>query len=179
MAEPRVRRRVSKKTGVASDCDVDTPSARLARLKAQQQQQQQGAAAAAAPSPGAPPPISRTRVQVCVRARPPIASMDGSPGANPSMLIDEDQRALQLPSLQGRSAKTYQLDAVFGPERTNDEVYEHAFAPSVAQMLEGFNVTIFAYGQTGSGKTHTMTGVYYSEAMLASKYGALAPSCHR
>ena len=28
----------------------------------------------------------------------------------------------------------------------------------MAQMAQGFNVTLFAYGQTGSGKTHTMSG---------------------
>ena len=28
----------------------------------------------------------------------------------------------------------------------------------MANVLEGYNGTIFAYGQTGTGKTHTMSG---------------------
>jgi len=32
------------------------------------------------------------------------------------------------------------------------------FKESIADVLGGFNATIFAYGQTGSGKTYTMFG---------------------
>ena len=37
-------------------------------------------------------------------------------------------------------------------------MYDHAVAPIVDEVLEGFNCTIFAYGQTGTGKTFTMEG---------------------
>jgi hypothetical protein len=36
-------------------------------------------------------------------------------------------------------------------------------APSIPNILNGFNVTCFAYGMTGAGKTHTMLGELYQE----------------
>lgn len=30
--------------------------------------------------------------------------------------------------------------------------------PAVAEIISGYNCTIFAYGQTGTGKTYTMAG---------------------
>lgn len=31
-------------------------------------------------------------------------------------------------------------------------------APLIAEVLLGYNCTVFAYGQTGTGKTYTMEG---------------------
>ncbi len=47
---------------------------------------------------------------------------------------------------------------VFGPDSTQEKLYNNAIAPIVDEVLEGFNCTIFAYGQTGTGKTYTMEG---------------------
>ena len=38
------------------------------------------------------------------------------------------------------------------------EVYNQAARPLIANVLIGYNATIFAYGQTGTGKTFTMEG---------------------
>ena len=38
------------------------------------------------------------------------------------------------------------------------DIYDRAASNIIANVLEGYNGTIFAYGQTGTGKTHTMTG---------------------
>ena len=43
-------------------------------------------------------------------------------------------------------------------QATQQEVYAEVQS-TVADVLEGYNATIFAYGQTGTGKTHTMLGV--------------------
>jgi hypothetical protein len=85
--------------------------------------------------------------------------MDGRPGSNPLLEIDEPTNTLQVPALAGREPKAYKLDAVFGPNRRTEEIYDHVFSDSISRMLQGYNATIFAYGQTGSGKTHTMAGV--------------------
>ena len=50
------------------------------------------------------------------------------------------------------------LRQVFGTGSKQSDVYDHAVAPIVDEVLEGFNCTIFAYGQTGTGKTFTMEG---------------------
>ncbi|XP_013401804.1 kinesin heavy chain isoform X2 [Lingula anatina] len=51
------------------------------------------------------------------------------------------------------------FDKVLKPNITQESVYEVAAKPIVADVLGGYNGTIFAYGQTSSGKTHTMEGV--------------------
>jgi hypothetical protein len=45
---------------------------------------------------------------------------------------------------------------VLGEYSQQDEVFAAVGEPLVAEVLKGFNATIFAYGQTGTGKTHTM-----------------------
>eukprot|EP01052_Picozoa_sp_SAG31_P009514 SAG31_NODE_501_length_14835_cov_11.191979_1_plen_303_part_00 len=53
----------------------------------------------------------------------------------------------------------FTFDKVFnGPDATQAQVYEYSARPSIDDVLEGYNATIFAYGQTGAGKTHTMIG---------------------
>lgn len=41
---------------------------------------------------------------------------------------------------------------------SQEEMYDTAGAPAVANLMAGYNVSIFAYGQTGAGKTYTMMG---------------------
>ncbi|XP_056007351.1 kinesin heavy chain-like [Ostrea edulis] len=55
--------------------------------------------------------------------------------------------------------KLFVFDKVLKPNVTQEQVYENAARPIVADVLGGYNGTIFAYGQTSSGKTHTMEGV--------------------
>jgi len=61
--------------------------------------------------------------------------------------------------------RKFTFDHVFGPESTQTDVYDSVVAPVVAEVLEGFNCTVFAYGQTGTGKTHTMEGDVKSDEM--------------
>ncbi|VDL52595.1 unnamed protein product [Hymenolepis diminuta] len=55
--------------------------------------------------------------------------------------------------------KTYAFDHVFQPKTQQVDVYNTVAKPIVADVLNGYNGTIFAYGQTASGKTFTMEGV--------------------
>lgn len=50
------------------------------------------------------------------------------------------------------------LYQVFGPKSQQRAIYDHAVAPIVDDVLEGYNCTVFAFGQTGTGKTYTMEG---------------------
>ena len=54
--------------------------------------------------------------------------------------------------------KTYTFDQVFGPEADQELVFEQTAKNYIAEMLRGYNCTVFAYGQTGTGKTYTMSG---------------------
>ncbi|XP_076461046.1 kinesin heavy chain-like [Babylonia areolata] len=59
--------------------------------------------------------------------------------------------------------KVFVFDKVLKPNVTQEYVYTVAAKPIVADVLSGYNGTIFAYGQTSSGKTHTMEGVLGDE----------------
>lgn len=54
--------------------------------------------------------------------------------------------------------KTFTFDRVFGPHSKQVEVYKAVVSPLIAEVLQGYNCTVFAYGQTGTGKTFTMVG---------------------
>nr|CAH8851504.1 unnamed protein product [Trichobilharzia regenti] len=55
--------------------------------------------------------------------------------------------------------KMFSFDHVVQPKASQLEVYEVVAKPIVADVLNGYNGTIFAYGQTSSGKTYTMEGI--------------------
>ena len=59
----------------------------------------------------------------------------------------------------GEEPKQFTFDMAYGSEALQADIYQESSAPIIANVLEGYNGTIFAYGQTGTGKTHTMTGV--------------------
>jgi hypothetical protein len=89
------------------------------------------------------------RVKVVARVRPllPCETVGPRKGANCTEVAS--------PSVAvGKSCFTF--DHVFGPEASQEEVYENCVEPLVEATLEGVNGTLFAYGQTGSGKTYTM-----------------------
>ncbi|CAB3980922.1 kinesin KIFC3, partial [Paramuricea clavata] len=55
------------------------------------------------------------------------------------------------------TVKHFEMEKVFQPTSTQDEVYSEV-QELVVSCLDGYNICIFAYGQTGSGKTFTMEG---------------------
>ncbi|OQR95641.1 kinesin [Thraustotheca clavata] len=50
------------------------------------------------------------------------------------------------------------FDRIFPPLSTQEDIYA-SVQHLVADVVQGFNATIFAYGQTGTGKTHTILGM--------------------
>lgn len=101
-----------------------------------------------------------TNIQVVVRCRgrsdreireksPIVISTSGARGK---------EVHVKSAALDSLSRKTYTFDGVFGPEGDQAMVYEDVVSPILAEVLMGYNCTIFAYGQTGTGKTYTMEG---------------------
>lgn len=54
--------------------------------------------------------------------------------------------------------KSYNYDAVYGPDSTQVEVF-HGVKGIVDAVCEGYNGTIVAYGQTGSGKVRDVSSM--------------------
>ncbi|CAG8528769.1 1676_t:CDS:2, partial [Acaulospora colombiana] len=71
--------------------------------------------------------------------------------------------------VQSEKKQAFSYDYVFGPESSQQEVYEKAIVKLVDKFLEGYNVTVLAYGQTSSGKTHTMGTADNSSVPFESK----------
>jgi kinesin family protein 3/17 len=65
---------------------------------------------------------------------------------------------VKRPYAEGEPPKQFTFDGVFDWTSQQSEIYNDTSAPIIANVLEGYNGTIFAYGQTGTGKTHTMAG---------------------
>ena len=105
---------------------------------------------------GAPLPS----VLVACRVRPAVARADGADyWGEPVLGLDLPARSVRTcdPS-SGRLLGFGPFDALFGPESSQEDVFEALGRPMVEAALTGMNATILAYGQTGSGKTHTMQG---------------------
>ena len=99
------------------------------------------------------------KVDVFVRVRPPNSKEDPS-AVNVTAEKPEAEGAEEqiiVTDTQGRTT-AYGYDKVYGPDCSQEEVYEDAVAPIVDQVSRGMSCAVFAYGQTGSGKTHTMRG---------------------
>ncbi len=101
-------------------------------------------------------------VQVCVRLRPPLRTLDGTKAdLLPQLLVDEGASTVQVPGDPDalRAPKAYKFNNVFGPSSAATEIYDNVLTEPVDSLLsDGYSVAIFAYGQTGSGKTFTMAG---------------------
>eukprot|EP01147_Barroeca_monosierra_P004560 gene4560-6761_t len=99
----------------------------------------------------------RGNIRVFGRIRP-VISEDGKAGEQLQVVVTADQTGDELIKVNRKGkANTFELDHVFSPESTQENVFEAA-RDVITSCIDGFNVCIFAYGQTGSGKTFTMDG---------------------
>jgi kinesin family member 11 len=111
-------------------------------------------------------PPRAVNVQVAVRCRP-LNARERSTGERAVLECLEDTREVICvgsgAGIKGTASnfvgkKTYTYDHVFGPDSSQQDLYEGVVEPIVDEVLQGYNCTVFAYGQTGTGKTHTMEG---------------------
>src|SRR5258708_4187018 len=117
------------------------------------------------------PPVSQrprtkedgeTNIQVILRCRgrsereiqensPAIVQIEG-PKSN-SLTIETSLPPSSLGIFNSPPTRTYPFDLAFGPEATQSMIYHEVVGPMLAEVLMGYNCTLFAYGQTGTGKT--------------------------
>eukprot|EP00557_Chaetoceros_sp_GSL56_P011997 CAMPEP_0176477854 /NCGR_PEP_ID=MMETSP0200_2-20121128/867_1 /TAXON_ID=947934 /ORGANISM="Chaetoceros sp., Strain GSL56" /LENGTH=1243 /DNA_ID=CAMNT_0017873737 /DNA_START=112 /DNA_END=3844 /DNA_ORIENTATION=- len=102
---------------------------------------------------------SSSSIQVVVRLRP-MNEMEKKHSTLPVIKASTTDRTVTVIKGQGpRQARSiFSFDNVFGSFSTQEEVFEATLKPVIADVMLGYESTIFAYGQTGTGKTHTMEG---------------------
>lgn len=103
-----------------------------------------------------------TNIQVILRCRgrsereidensPAIVQIDGPKSKD--LTIETSTPVSSLGMVTSSPTRTYPFDLVFGPEATQSMIYHEVVGPMLAEVLMGYNCTLFAYGQTGTGKT--------------------------
>ncbi|KAI9833756.1 MAG: Kinesin heavy chain [Sarea resinae] len=63
---------------------------------------------------------------------------------------------MAFPSKEASGSFTF--DRVFDMTSRQSDVFDFSIRPTVDDILNGYNGTVFAYGQTGAGKSYTMMG---------------------
>ena len=96
----------------------------------------------------------RGKIRVFCRVRP--MNEDESRHSCTNIASISDEFSINIEAKPGL-VKTHVYDTVFGPNATQEEVFED-IRRLIQSGVDGYNVCIFAYGQTGSGKTHTIQG---------------------
>ena len=79
-------------------------------------------------------------------------------GAKETIVIRRDTRDGGVLRSQAASCNEYAFDSAFGPDSSQQDIYNATAKPFIPNLLKGLHVTVFAYGATGAGKTHTMLG---------------------
>ncbi|KAJ2878037.1 Kinesin- motor protein [Coemansia aciculifera] len=82
----------------------------------------------------------------------------GSTGSSAVVVAPDFGLDVHTRNSASSAIQTYNFDGVFGPQTTQEQIYEKIASPILEEVMQGYSCTIFAYGQTGTGKTYTMQG---------------------
>lgn len=100
------------------------------------------------------PNSSNTSIKVVARFRPQN-KVELSSGGEP--IVDfENEQSCAINSKEGTGSFTF--DRVFPMDSKQTDIFDFSIRPTVDDILNGYNGTVFAYGQTGAGKSYTMMG---------------------
>ncbi|EPS33096.1 hypothetical protein PDE_08058 [Penicillium oxalicum 114-2] len=76
-------------------------------------------------------------------------------GGKPVVEFESEDSCI-INSNEGTSSFTF--DRVFPMDTAQADIFDFSIRPTVDDILNGYNGTVFAYGQTGAGKSYTMMG---------------------
>ncbi|PTB70643.1 kinesin [Trichoderma citrinoviride] len=98
--------------------------------------------------------MSNNSIKVVARFRPQNR-VEIESGGKPIVRFDsEDTCTLDSKEAQG----TFTFDRIFDMSCKQQDIFDYSIRPTVDDILNGYNGTVFAYGQTGAGKSYTMMG---------------------
>ncbi|KAL2837775.1 kinesin-domain-containing protein [Aspergillus pseudoustus] len=93
-------------------------------------------------------------IKVVARFRPQN-KVELASGGQP--IVDfENEQTCSINSKEAYGSFTF--DRVFPMDSRQNDIFNFSIAPTVDDILNGYNGTVFAYGQTGAGKSFTMMG---------------------
>ncbi|KAJ4381784.1 Kinesin heavy chain [Didymella sp. IMI 355093] len=98
--------------------------------------------------------MASNTIKVVARFRPQN-KVEIASGGEP--IVDfKSEDTCSINSKEASGAFTF--DRVFDMSSRQVDVFDYSIRPTVDDILNGYNGTVFAYGQTGAGKSYTMMG---------------------
>ncbi|EJT77631.1 kinesin heavy chain [Gaeumannomyces tritici R3-111a-1] len=97
---------------------------------------------------------SANSIKVVARFRPQNRIENESGGQAIVRFSGDDTCTIDSREVQG----TFTFDRVFDMNCKQSDIFDFSIKPTVDDILNGYNGTVFAYGQTGAGKSYTMMG---------------------
>ncbi|KOS17539.1 Kinesin heavy chain [Escovopsis weberi] len=98
--------------------------------------------------------MSGTSIKVVARFRPQNR-VEIESGGKPIVTFSSDDTC----SIDSKDAQgTFTFDRIFDMSCKQQDIFDYSIRPTVDDILNGYNGTVFAYGQTGAGKSYTMMG---------------------
>ncbi|EKG15758.1 hypothetical protein MPH_07193 [Macrophomina phaseolina MS6] len=98
--------------------------------------------------------MASNSIKVVARFRPQNKIEIASGGEPIVSFQSEDTCSIKSTEASG----DFTFDRVFGMDSKQHEIFDFSIRPTVDDILNGYNGTVFAYGQTGAGKSFTMMG---------------------
>jgi len=117
------------------------------------------------------PASESSAIKVVVRLRP-MNDTEKKGGSMPAVTASVEHNTMTIIKGQGMARSVYAFDHVYSAFSTQNEVFKGTLEPVIADVLKGYESTVFAYGQTGTGKTYTMEG----SLSAPSQYGIIPRS---
>ncbi|XP_044070074.1 kinesin-like protein KIF20B isoform X2 [Siniperca chuatsi] len=107
--------------------------------------------------------------QDCVTIEPPDTVLLKPPSLSLSARLSTDK---SLP----QTGQRFQFSQVYGPEKTQRELFEGTVKDLVKDVLEGGNSVVFTYGVTNAGKTFTFLGPDADAGILPRSFDVIFSS---
>lgn len=93
-------------------------------------------------------------IKVVARFRPQN-KVELASGGQPIVTFDGDDTCAVS---SAEASGSFTFDRVFDMQTAQSTIFDYSIKPTVDDILNGYNGTVFAYGQTGAGKSYTMMG---------------------
>ncbi|KAG9016708.1 hypothetical protein FRB90_002430 [Tulasnella sp. 427] len=113
------------------------------------------------------------KIKTIVRLRPSIKSEQPDSG----IVIDSPTTISVVNPRNPVESFRFKYQSVFGPDASQEDIWDKDVQELLDHVWEGLTVTIFAYGVTSSGKTHTIQGTKADPGIIPRVVDFLFQNC--